>query len=86
MHFRYRKRWVETLSLWDKLPLKVSKARILKSRKYSFLCISARNKQLEWQYVHPIRFGQLKNATEQARVMTLLISTLKLKSTVLIQI
>jgi len=45
-YFRYRKRWVETLSLWDKLPIKGEQSQgILKSRKYSFLCISARNKQ-----------------------------------------
>jgi len=64
MHFRYRKRWVETLSLWDKLPIKVRKAGDFEKQKVLFLCISAKiSNQLEWQYVHPIRFGQLKNAT-----------------------
>jgi len=86
MHFRYRKRWVETLSLWDKLPLKVSKARDFEKQKVLVFYVFQQeiSNQLEWQYVHPIRFGKRMRTGEGDNDIAHFY--LKLKSTVLIQI
>jgi len=45
MHFRYRKRWVETLSLWDKLPIKGEQNQSFEKQKVLVSMYFSKNKQ-----------------------------------------